>query len=54
MNVADGKTDTGYVCMSVGDAFLEPKSSAIEHMKHFLSKLCVDRTKTCLIENSAW
>ena len=38
--------DTGYVCMSAGDAFLEPKRSAGEHMKHFLSKLCVDRTKT--------
>ena len=37
--------DTGYVCMSAGDAFLEPKRSA-EHMKHFLNKLCVDRIKT--------
>ena len=40
--------DTGHVCMSAGDAFLEPKRSAGEHMKHFLSKLCVDRTKTSL------
>ena len=38
--------DTGYVCMSAGDAFLEPKRSAGEHMKHFLNKLCVERIKT--------
>ena len=38
--------DNCYFCISAGDAFLEPKRSAGEHMKHFLSKLCVDRTKT--------
>ena len=38
--------DTGYVFMSAGDAFVEHKRSAGERMKHFLSKLCVDRIKT--------
>ena len=31
--------DTGYVRMSAGEAFLESKRSAREHMKHFPSKL---------------
>ena len=30
--------DTGYVCLSASNAFLEPKRSAVEHKKHFLSK----------------